>query len=86
MPNSSALTPQYTQAHTAEQFTLQRTQCRRVFPNQAPANHFCLQEESLGFRMLPVSRAQLTRDAPRLPREMVLQNAIVNLENTEQSR
>lgn len=74
MPNSSALTPQYTQAHTAEQFAMQRTQCRHVFPNQAPANHFCLREESLGFRMLLVSCAQLTRDTP-----MVLQGAVVNL-------
>lgn len=47
MPNSSALTPQYTQAHTAEQFAMQRTQRRHVFPNRAPANHFCLREESL---------------------------------------
>lgn len=86
MPNSSALTPQYTQAHTAEQLAVQRTRCRHVFPNQAPANHFCLQEESLGFRMLLVSCAQLTRGNPGLPREMVLQGAVMNLENTEQSR
>lgn len=66
MPNSSALTPQYTQAHTAEQFAVQRIQCRHVFPNQAPANHFCLQEEPLGLRMLLVSCAQLTRDTPFL--------------------
>lgn len=66
MPNSSALTPQYTQAHTAEQFAVQRTRCRHVFPNQAPANHFCLQEEPLGLRMLLVSCAQLTRDTPFL--------------------
>ena len=86
MPNNSALTPQYTQACTAEQFAMQCTQCHNVFPNQAPANNFCLREESFAFVMLRVSCAQLTLAASGLPREMVLQGTVTNPENTEQSR
>lgn len=86
MPNNSALTPQYTQACTAEQFAVQCTQCHNVFPNQVPANNFCLQEESFGSVMLLVSCAQLNLATSGLPREMVLQGTVTNLENAEQSR
>lgn len=84
MPNNSALTPQYTQAHTAEQSAMQCTQCRHVFPNQAPANNFCLREEPFGFIRLLVSYIQLTPAMAGLPREIVLQGTVTNLENTEQ--
>lgn len=86
MPNDSALTPQYTQACTAEQSAMQRTQRRNVFPNQAPANNFCLREEAFGFIALLESCAQLTPATSGLPREMVLQGTVTNLENREQSR
>lgn len=86
MPNNSALTPQYTQACTAEQFAVQRTQCHNVFPNQVPANSSCLREESSGSVMLLVSCAQLTLATSGLPREIVLQGTVTNLENAEQSR
>lgn len=86
MPNDSALTPQYTQACTAEQSAMQRTQRRNVFPNQAPANNFCLREEAFGFIALLESCAQLTPATSDLPRGMVLQGTVTNLENREQSR
>lgn len=86
MPNNSALTPQYTQARTAEPFAMQRTRCHNVFPNQAPANSFFLWEEPFGFIIVLVSCALLTPATSGLPREMVLQGAVTNLENTEQSR
>lgn len=84
MHNNSALTPQYTQARTAEQFAMQCTQCCHVLPNQAPANNFCLREEPFGFIRLLVSYIQLTPATAGLPREMVFQGTVTNPENTEQ--
>lgn len=68
MPNSPALTPQYTQARAAEQPAMQHAPCCSAVPSDpAPAHNFCLQEESFGFVTLLESCAQLAQPLQGFP-------------------